>query len=44
MVKKEYEKPTVNVVEMEQESPILAGSVGGTRGDGYGTADEQNWP
>ena len=42
MKKKEYESPTMEVVELEQTCQILAGSVEATR-SGYGDAEEYNW-
>ncbi len=43
MKKKEYEKPTMLVVELKQQPQLLAGSgVNGSRED-YGEAEEQNW-
>ena len=42
MNKKDYEKPTMRVVQLKQQSQLLAGSVGATR-DGYGTAIEDTW-
>ena len=39
MNKKDYEKPTMRVVQLKQQSQLLAGSVGATR-DGYGLAND----
>ena len=36
MNKKEYEKPTMEVVEYEQEQQLLAGSLTGNRDNPYG--------
>jgi hypothetical protein len=43
MKKEEYEKPAMNIVEMQSETAILTGSVTTTRGDGYGEANEEDW-
>ena len=43
MKKEEYEKPTMNIVEMQSETAILTSSVTTTRGDGYGEANEEDW-
>ncbi len=42
MKKKEYERPTMQVVEVNQQLTLLAGSVGASRGD-YGVAMEDTW-
>ena len=42
MNKKEYKKPAMQVVLIQQHAQLLAGSVGATR-DGYGTAIEDTW-
>ena len=42
MKKKEYERPTMQVVQLKQQSQLLAGSVGAGRGD-YGVAIEETW-
>ncbi len=42
MKKKEYERPTMQVVKLEQTCQILAGSVEATR-SGYGDAEELDW-
>ena len=42
MNKKEYQKPAMQVVLIQQHAQLLAGSVGATR-DGYGTAIEDTW-
>lgn len=42
MKKKEYEKPSVEVVELKQQPTLLAGSVQSTRSD-YGEAQEYDW-
>ena len=42
MKKKEYERPTMQVVQLKQQSQLLAGSVGASRGD-YGVAIEDTW-
>lgn len=42
MNKKDYEKPAIRVVLLQQQSLLLAGSVEAARTD-YGTANEQEW-
>ena len=42
MNKEDYEKPTMRVVELKQQSQLLAGSVEASRGD-YGVAIEDTW-
>lgn len=44
MKRKDYQKPTAEVVQLKQRSQILIGSnqVGTTR-DGYGDAINQDW-
>ena len=42
MKKKEYEVPTMDVVEVKQQAQLLTGSVGANR-SGYGTATEEDW-
>ena len=42
MNKKDYEKPTMRVVQLKQQSQLLAGSVEASRGD-YGVAIEDTW-
>ena len=42
MKKKEYERPTMQVVQLKQQPQLLAGSVGASR-DGYGVAVEETW-
>ena len=39
MNKKEYQKPAMQVVLIQQHAQLLAGSVGATR-DGYGVAND----
>ena len=39
MNKKDYEKPTMRVVQLKQQSQLLAGSVGTNRDD-YGVAND----
>ena len=43
MRRKEYEVPTMDVVEVKQQAQLLAGSVGVSRGDTYGDAIEDTW-
>ena len=43
MKRKNYERPTMQVVEVKQQVQLLAGSVGATRGDDYGKAIEDTW-
>ena len=42
MKRKEYERPTMQVVELQYQCQILAGSVEAIR-SGYGTAEEEIW-
>lgn len=43
MKRKEYETPTMNIVQLQQETHLLGASgVGATR-DGYGAAQEEEW-
>jgi len=41
--KKKYEKPSMQVFELKQQPQLLAGSLGATRDDVYGTAIEETW-
>lgn len=41
-MKKNYQKPTVQIVKLKQQAQLLAGSVEATR-SGYGTATDQIW-
>ena len=43
MCKKDYEKPAITVVELQQQSQILAGSLATTRTD-YGSANSDITP
>ena len=40
--KKKYQTPEIQVLELEQHTMLLAGSIGATR-NGYGTAEEGEW-
>ena len=42
MKRKDYERPTMNVFECEEDVELLAGSVEAMR-SGYGTAVEETW-
>ena len=42
MKRKEYESPTMDVVEVKQQAQLLAGSLGAGRDD-YGDAIIQDW-
>ena len=43
MKRKEYESPTIDVVELKQQQHLLAGSpLDATRND-YGVANEDTW-
>ena len=42
MKRKDYQKPTMDVVEVKQQQTLLAGSVGAGRAD-YGPAIEDTW-
>jgi hypothetical protein len=43
MKKKEYERPTMQVVQLKQRSQILAGSPLKATRNGYGDAEEIDW-
>ena len=43
MKNKDYQKPTMEVVEAEVECHILVGSGVGANRSGYGTAQEETW-
>ena len=45
MNKKDYQKPAMRVVLLQQQAHLLAGSnkLNATRGDGYGEAIEEEW-
>ena len=43
MKKKEYERPTMQVVKLKQQCQILAGSPLDATRSGYGNAEELNW-
>jgi hypothetical protein len=43
MKKKEYERPTTQVVQLKQRSQILTGSPLDATRNGYGDAEELNW-
>ena len=42
MKRKNYQKPTMKVVLLQQRTHLLAGSLEAKR-NGYGAANEQNW-
>jgi len=42
MKRKDYQKPTMQVVMLKQQQQLLAGSVQSTR-SGYGEAQEDEW-
>ena len=42
MKRKDYEKPSTEVVMLRQQSQLLAGSVQGDRNNPYG--DPEEWP
>jgi len=43
MKKKDYQKPTMQVVMMKQQQQLLAGSGVKSMRSGYGSAQEQTW-
>ena len=43
MNKKDYLKPTMNIVKLRHRTQLLAGSGLQSTRDSYGTAEEQNW-
>ena len=42
MKKKEYERPTMQIVQLKQQPQLLAGSLQGDRNNPYG--DPEEWP
>ena len=42
-VKKPYEKPYIEVFELDNKAPLLAGSPSGQATFGKGTLDEGDW-
>ena len=40
MKRKDYQKPTMNIVKLQQRTMLLTGSVVDATRDGYGTANE----
>jgi len=42
-VKKPYEKPYIEVFELDNQAPLLAGSPSGQAKFGKGSLDEENW-
>ena len=43
MKRKDYEKPTMQVVQLQQQTHLLAGSGVQSMRSGYGTAQEDDW-
>ena len=43
MKKKLYEKPTMNIVKLQHQTHLLAGSGVEVNRSGYGTAQEEDW-
>ena len=43
MKRKDYQKPTMNIVKLQQQTHLMAGSGLRSTRDSYGTAEEQNW-
>ncbi|MBR2153085.1 MAG: hypothetical protein IJ901_00490 [Bacteroidaceae bacterium] len=44
MMKKNYEKPTMQIVQLQQQCHILSGSSGvGAMRSGYGAANTDTW-
>ena len=43
MKRKDYEKPTMKVVKLQQQCQILAGSGVEANRSGYGAAQEDEW-
>jgi len=43
MKKKEYQKPAMRVVKLQQQARLLAGSGVQSMRSGYGEAQEENW-
>lgn len=43
MKRKDYEKPTMKVVQLQQQTHLLAGSGVESMRTGYGDAQEEEW-
>ncbi len=43
MKRKDYQKPMMNVVQLQQQAHLLAGSGVEASRSGYGTAEEDTW-
>ena len=43
MKKKDYQKPTMNVVQLQHQTHLLAGSGVQSMRSGYGEAEEDDW-
>ena len=43
MNKKDYEKPTMNIVKLQQQTHLMAGSGVQSMRSGYGEAQEEDW-
>ena len=43
MKRKEYERPTIDVVKLQQQQHLLAGSPLDATRNGYGDAEELDW-
>jgi hypothetical protein len=43
MKKKDYQKPTMNIVKLQQQTHLMAGSEVQSMRSDYGEAQEENW-
>ena len=43
MKKKDYQRPTMQVVKLQQQTHLMAGSGVQSMRSGYGSAQEQTW-
>ena len=43
MKKKDYQKPTMNIVKLQQQTHLMAGSGVQSMRSGYGEAQEETW-
>ena len=43
MKRKDYQKPTMNIVQLQQQTHLMAGSGVQSMRSGYGEAQEEDW-
>ena len=43
MNRKDYQRPTMNIVQLQQQTHLMAGSGVEANRSGYGTAEEEIW-